>query len=251
MKIIRIDKNAVVSNTRTIHGVNVPSSFNSEEERSALLDTLFDLDLTKPQVTEVRNAIKAVKVTAQSTSTVEQKYIQSWSDLYGSFDQITGRSQGGTSDLVKDWNLTKSYDCGDALFQLITGVMKLLCYESKDVTSTIFNSAIKRAVNNIKSDLVSFQTKNGQPNTTVCGDRSTLEESQVALEMIMDRVDALIEIINTTLDLIDGSAEALGGAVTLANVQAYIKQLAENKAKAEAKSAETKPVEAEQPQAAA
>ncbi len=254
MKLVIINKTADAVTSTILHGVTVPAQFASESERIELLTKVMDMrdddKLTGPQARELRTKIMAtpVKVVTDADG-VKRAYIRCCEDLYGTFNMTTGRSEGGTADLLKDWNKASTYDCGDALFQLITGIMKLLCYESKDMTSTIFNSAIKRAVNNIKSDLVSFRTNSGSANTTVGGDRSTLSESQLALSMICDRIDVLIDISYQTLELINGSCEALGGAITLENIRKQMKAEAEamemaKKANAEAQlKAETKPVE--------
>lgn len=248
MKLILINKTADAVTSTTLHGVTIPAQFNSESERSELLNKVMELrdddQLTKEQSKELRAKIANVKVAAVTTEdSVKRAYITGSVDLYGKFDMVTGRSQGGTTDLLKDWNKASSYDCGDALFQMITGIFKLLCYESKDMTSTIFNSAIKRAVNNIKSDLVSFRTNSGSANTTVNGDRSTLAESQKALETILDRIDALVDIVKQVLELIDGTCEALGGPVTIENIRAAMKAEAEAMAMANKAKAESKPVE--------
>ena len=248
MKLVIIKKTADAVSSTKLHGVEVPAQFASESERIELLNKVMDMrdddKLTGPQAKELRTKIMATPVkVATDADGVKRAYIRCCEDLYGSFDMNTGRSQGGTQDLLKDWNKASTYDCGDALFQLITGIMKLLCYDSKDMTSTIFNSAIKRAVNNIKSDLVSFRTNSGSANTTVGGERSTLAESQYALNMILDRIDALIDIVYQTIELIDGSCESLGGAITIDNVRKAMKAEAQAQAKAEADKPATEAVE--------
>lgn len=252
MKLILINQSADAVSSTTLHGVTIPAQFNSESERSALLDTLFDLDLTKPQVTEVRNAIKAVKV-AVATDTangVERKYVESWQDLYGSFDMNTGRSEGGTKDLLKDWNKAGSYDCGDADFQISTGTIKKLVYECKDTDSTIFNSFMKRSMNNIKSDVVSFRKNDGTANTMVNGDRCTLEEANEALAMLMEAQDVAIREIKAFYQKL---ADANLQPVTLENVRARLAakkqpQTESAETKAEEKVTADKPTETAAPE---
>ena len=221
MELILINKQAVVSTS--LHGVEVPSTFKSETERIDLLNKVMDMrdddKLSGAQAKELRAKIMAVKVETTTTDGVEKKYVESWQDLYGSFDAITGRSEGGTKDLLKDWNKAGSYDCGDADFQLSTGAIKKLVYECKPTNSTIFNSFMKRSMNNIKSDIVSFRKNDGTANTMINGDRCTLEEAQEALAMLMEAQNVAIREIKAFYQKL---ADAKLKPVTLENVRARL-----------------------------
>lgn len=250
MELILINKQNTVSTS--LHGVEVPSVFKSEAERSKLLNEVMamrdDDKISGAQSKELRAKIMAVKVETTTTDGVEKKYIETWQDLYGSFNPVTGRSEGGTADLLKDWNKAGSYDCGDADFQLSTGAIKKLVYECKPTDSTIFNSFMKRSMNNIKSDIVSFRKNDGTPNTMINDDRCTLEEANEALAMLMEAQNVAIREIKAFYQKL---ADAKLKPVTLENVRARLQaKKAETQATTEQPQAET-PAPTEQPQAAA
>ena len=195
MKIIKINS-STSTNTRTIHGVNVPSSFSSESERSQLLDSLFDLDLNKAQVTEVRTAIKAVPIATNNASdTIKREYAINSEMLFGTFvDGIGNATKGtGTKDLPKEWNKAGSYDkVGNGAFQVSTGIQCMVFYEGKDIDTTIFNGTNKRAGNNIKSDICTFADNQNNPSPKVFGEKATMEEANEARSMYIEGMSKLL-----------------------------------------------------------